>query len=84
MENETMFTFKPLINPRSQAMAEEEQSPVFERLVVKGNTKQVMQNVLAKLKEELELKDCTFKPALASQSYKRNPNVYTMDTSDGR
>lgn len=84
MENETMFTFKPMINPKSSSLNDEDQSPVFDRLVVKGNTKQVMQNVLAKLKEEMELKDCTFKPTLASQNYKRNPSVYTTSNSDGR
>jgi hypothetical protein len=81
-ENESHLTFKPVINQykkRGETDAETT-SPVFERLVVKGNTKQIMQNVLGKLKDELELKDCTFKPTLVSADMRRKTdNVQQYD-----
>lgn len=84
-ENESQLTFKPEITHykrRGEGNPDDpENSPVFDRLTVKSNTKQIMQNVLAKLKDELELKDCTFKPQLVSSDPRRNSNVQEFDPS---
>ena len=88
-ESDSQNTFQPVINPhaiikyksRSERNPDDpESSPVFERLIVKGDTKNIMQNVLAKLKDELELKDCTFKPTLVPRvDYGHDPNVQEFD-----
>lgn len=70
-EAETSFTFSPEINPTSKASASE-LGPVFERLAT-STSKQYMQEVLMKVKTELELKDCTFHPKLSTEGHKYVP-----------
>lgn len=63
------MTFTPAINRYKTPIAKEvqkEQGPVFERLSTTSN-RMYMQEVLTKIKEDLELKDCTFKPKLISE-----------------
>jgi hypothetical protein len=80
-ENDSQLTFQPAVNPHAHPKYKRRgdnyhddsgASPVFERLIVKGDTKNIMQNVLAKLKDELELKDCTFKPTLVPRNVHDN------------
>ena len=47
--------------------------PVFERVAV-SETRQFMEGVLSRIRTELELKDCTFKPTLVS-SYSSRTTV---------
>jgi hypothetical protein len=65
---ESQFTFSPEINAHSKAAAPEA-GPVFERLAT-STSKLYMQEVLMKVKTELELKDCTFHPKLSTEGYK--------------
>ena len=71
LEAETNFTFNPEINHNSKA-ASADAGPVFERLAT-STSKQYMQEVLMKVKTELELKDCTFQPKLSTEHYKFVP-----------
>jgi hypothetical protein len=70
-ENESHLTFKPVINPRAHkgdsAHSDKEGGPVFERLAT-TSSRQYMQEVLSKIKTDLEMKDCTFKPKLLTES----------------
>jgi hypothetical protein len=70
-EAETNFTFSPEINATSKTVAVEA-GPVFERLAT-STSKQYMQEVLMKVKTELELKECTFHPKLSTDGYKYVP-----------
>lgn len=70
-ENETSFTFSPEINHTSK-VASGELGPVFERLAT-STSKQYMQEVLMKVKTELELKDCTFHPKLSTEGHRYVP-----------
>lgn len=76
-ENEGHLTFTPAINRKSSftnksvdlstASSQQPQGPVFERLS-STNNRLYMQEVLSKIKTDLELKDCTFKPKLVSEN----------------
>ena len=69
-EMESSFTFSPAINDKSRNVAaslNESEGPVFDRLST-ASSRQYMQEVLQKVKEDLELRDCTFTPTLASKS----------------
>lgn len=70
-EAETNFTFSPEINPTSRAVTADA-GPVFERLAT-STSKEYMQEVLMKVKTELELKECTFHPKLSTEGYKFVP-----------
>eukprot|EP01034_Spumella_vulgaris_P023972 gene23972-30258_t len=75
-ENESHLTFKPMINPRSahkgdSAEGNRESGPVFERLAT-TSSRQYMQEVLSKIKTDLEMKDCTFKPKLLTAESSRS------------
>ncbi len=71
LEAETTFTFRPEINNNSKSVSGES-GPVFERLAT-STSKQYMQEVLMKVKTELELKDCTFHPKLSTEGHKYVP-----------
>jgi hypothetical protein len=77
-ENESHLTFKPVINPRSLHKGDgahggdKEGGPVFERLAT-TSSRQYMQEVLSKIKTDLEMKDCTFKPKLLTESSRSHP-----------
>jgi len=60
-ERESGFTFSPHVNHRREEG--EGEGPVFERLATTTN-RQYMQEVLLRVKAELELRDCTFQPQL--------------------
>ena len=71
LEAETHFTFTPEINHNSKVVSAEA-GPVFERLAT-STSKQYMQEVLMKVKTEMELKDCTFHPKLSTEHHKYVP-----------
>jgi len=71
IEAETNFTFSPEINSHSKATPVDA-GPVFERLAT-STSKQYMQEVLMKVKTEMELKDCTFHPKLSTEGHKYVP-----------
>jgi len=66
--------FKPTINPSRHRDYEDEPVPVFDRLNAADN-RSLMDEVLAKIKTEIELRGCTFHPTLIS---KRRPS-YQVD-----
>lgn len=80
-ENEAHLTFTPVINPktprrdkerdgggpRSAEKEKEHSGPVFERLSATTN-RQHMQEVLSKIKTDLEMRDCTFKPKFCTEN----------------
>ena len=68
LEAEHNFTFIPEINHNSKVVAADA-GPVFQRLAT-STSKQYMQEVLMKVKTELELKDCTFQPKLSTETHK--------------
>lgn len=70
-EAETNFTFSPEINHNSKVTTAE-LGPVFERLAT-STSKQYMQEVLMKVKTELELKECTFHPKLSTDGHRYVP-----------
>lgn len=70
-EAETNFTFSPEINQNSKVVSADA-GPVFERLAT-CTSKQYMQEVLMKVKTELELKECTFHPKLSTEGHKYIP-----------
>ncbi len=71
-ENESHLTFTPVINPKSRdaASASKQEEPVFDRLST-TEKRQHMQDALSKIKVDLEMRDCTFKPKLLTE---KTPN----------
>mmetsp|Transcript_22634 Transcript_22634/g.31012 ORF Transcript_22634/g.31012 Transcript_22634/m.31012 type:complete len:507 (+) Transcript_22634:74-1594(+) len=66
--------FKPVINPSRHRDYEDEPIPVFNRLNAADN-RSLMDEVLAKIKTEIELRGCTFQPTLIAR---RRPS-YQVD-----
>eukprot|EP01038_Epipyxis_sp_PR26KG_P005259 gene5259-7308_t len=63
LEDDKELTFKPQISQFTKNIVDKlDSNPVFERLSV--DNKAGLQEILNKIKMELELKDCTFKPTL--------------------
>ena len=60
--------FKPKINATSSRDREDEAYvPVFERLSSTGDSKVLMDEVLTKIKAEIELRGCTFQPQMLTK-----------------
>lgn len=70
-ETESQLTFTPVINTRSRDVSDKHhaaahEGPVFQRLST-TSSRQHMQEMLSKIKTDLEMKDCTFKPKLLTE-----------------
>lgn len=60
--------FKPKINATSSRDREDEEYvPVFQRLASTGDNKVLMDEVLTKIKAEIELRGCTFQPQMSTK-----------------
>ena len=60
--------FKPKINRSMSRDGEDEPHvPVFERLASTGDNKLLMNEVLSKIKTEIELRGCTFQPQMMTK-----------------
>ena len=60
--------FKPKINASmSRDHDDEPHVPVFERLASTGGDKVLMNEVLSKIKSEIELRGCTFQPQMMTK-----------------
>ncbi|KAJ1438579.1 hypothetical protein B484DRAFT_469197 [Ochromonadaceae sp. CCMP2298] len=81
-EAQASFTFAPEINHSRDVSGDQslQAGPVFERLAT-TTSKQYMQEVLLRVKAELELKDCTFQPRLFTEGHKQIERDTNMPVS---